>query len=94
MTDLVGGQRTIGSIDPPPNGIDPAVAPKDLTRECRSLLRKRLLQYFSMDELKTLCYELVIEFDDLGDGNRENKVHKLITSLVSMAKKNSPFLAR
>lgn len=41
-------------------------------------LRQRLSTYFSEGELKTLCFDLGIDYDDLPDNGRENKARELI----------------
>ncbi len=47
----------------------------------RSQLRRILVDHFDADELKTLCFELQIEYDDLLGTSRAGKARELITYL-------------
>ncbi len=42
------------------------------------VLRQQIAQNFSEDELETLCFDLGIDFDELGKKNKTNKIIKLI----------------
>ncbi|MBP6016163.1 MAG: toll/interleukin-1 receptor domain-containing protein [Candidatus Promineofilum sp.] len=41
-------------------------------------LHQFLIDHFSLDELKTLCFNLGIEFDDLGGDGRAGKARELV----------------
>jgi hypothetical protein len=41
-------------------------------------LRKNLSTYFSLDELNTLCFDLGIDFDNLGGETKEGKARELV----------------
>ncbi|MCI0398096.1 MAG: aminoglycoside phosphotransferase family protein [Chloroflexi bacterium] len=45
----------------------------------RITLRQMMAEHFSLEELRTLCYDLHIEFDDLSGSGKEGKIRALIT---------------
>jgi hypothetical protein len=47
----------------------------------RSQLRQILVDHFDDDELKTLCFELQIEYADLPSASRKGKARELVTYL-------------
>jgi hypothetical protein len=47
----------------------------------RSQLRQILVKHFDDDELKTLCFELQIEYADLPSPSRKGKARELVTYL-------------
>jgi hypothetical protein len=50
-------------------------------QEDRSRLRQLLTRHFNPGELQTLCFELGVEYDDLPEGGRVDKIRELITHL-------------
>ena len=45
-------------------------------------LRDMLVEYFSLDELETLCYDVGVDFDELGEGAKSRRVVRLIKLMV------------
>jgi len=43
-----------------------------------TMLRKLLIQYYSLDELRTLCFDLGILYDNLGGDGLSGKVRELL----------------
>jgi hypothetical protein len=56
--------------------VDPTDRHKYLTK-----LRERLAKHFNEGELKTLCFDLGFDYDDLPDTGRDNKVRELVKYL-------------
>jgi predicted ATPase/class 3 adenylate cyclase len=63
------------------------------------VLRETLVQYFSLIELRTLAFDLGIEFEDLGGASRPEKVlallryvaqHQLVVQLLEAAQRQRP----
>lgn len=52
-----------------------------ISREARSRLRENLVDFFSLEELKTLCRDMQIDFDSLGGEGKAGKVRELIAFL-------------
>ncbi len=58
---------------PPPTAVNPS---------SRTVLREVLVRYFNDDELHNLCFDLGIDYDDLGgDGSKSGKARELISYL-------------
>jgi nucleoside phosphorylase len=49
-------------------------------------LHRRLVAHYSLDELRTLCAQLAVPFDDLGGEGRQAKARELILWLVRRAR--------
>lgn len=45
-------------------------------------LRDMLVEYFSLDELETLCFDVGVDFDELGEGAKSRRVVRLIRLLA------------
>ncbi|MBK8903663.1 MAG: tetratricopeptide repeat protein [Anaerolineaceae bacterium] len=67
----------------------------------RSQLLHLLSQHFNQEELKTLCFELNVDFDNLGGDSKESKVRELvawcertnrITELITTCKNKRPLI--
>lgn len=54
---------------------EPAYDPSSISRQLREILSSR----FSEDELRTLCFDLGIDYDDLPDQGKVNKARELIS---------------
>ncbi|MCZ7665784.1 MAG: hypothetical protein M5U34_00390 [Chloroflexi bacterium] len=52
-----------------------------------SLLRRTLMDRFNSDDLRTLCFELRLHYDDLGGENRSGKIRELIPHHASPAQR-------
>lgn len=50
--------------------------PRQMTR-----LRQMLVKYFNEEELRTLCFDLVVDYDDLPGTGKTNKARELISYL-------------
>lgn len=48
------------------------------TRMNRATLRRKLANYFSDDELRTLCFDLEIDYDNLGGEGKDGKTRELV----------------
>jgi hypothetical protein len=44
-------------------------------------LRQKLVEYFSIEELRTLCFDLGVEFDNLGGEGKVGKARELVAHL-------------
>ena len=44
----------------------------------RAMLRKAIDEHFTLDELKTLCFDLHVEYENLDGGTRQAKVRELV----------------
>jgi len=44
----------------------------------RAGLRELIYQHFNLDELKTICFDLYIKYEDLSEGNLQAKVRELL----------------
>lgn len=53
----------------------------DPNRPKLTQLRKLLIQHFSLDELRVLCFDLGVEYEDLPGNTRTTKMHDLIKHL-------------
>ena len=53
--------------------------PEKLPNEKRVKLTALILDYFNEEDVKTLCYDLEIEYDDLPAVGRSSKVRELVT---------------
>lgn len=53
----------------------------DSDRQKLTQLRKLLIQHFSLDELRVLCFDLGLEYEDLPGDTRTTKIHGLIEYL-------------
>ncbi|MCA9942348.1 MAG: hypothetical protein KC449_02655, partial [Anaerolineales bacterium] len=53
----------------------------DPTRQKLTLLRKLLIQHFSLDELQVLCFDLGLDYEELPGDTRTTKMHDLIEYL-------------
>ncbi len=49
-----------------------------IAQEALTELRQKLMAHFSEQDLRTLCFDLGIEYDDLSGDNRESKARELI----------------
>ena len=49
-------------------------------------LRRALVEYFSEDDLETLCFDLRVDFDDLPGQNKTQKVVTLITHMSRLGR--------
>jgi formylglycine-generating enzyme required for sulfatase activity len=55
--------------------------PEDLTRQQLTQLRKLLIAHFSLDELRVLCFDMGLEYEELPGNTRSTKMHGLIEYL-------------
>ena len=55
--------------------------PFEPDRQKLTQLRKLLIQHFSLDELRVLCFDLGLEYEDLSGDTRTTKMHSLIEYL-------------
>ncbi len=55
-----------------------AVTPGQPTERPATRLRKNLVACFSEDEIRTLCFDMQIDYDDLGGGGKSSKVRELV----------------
>lgn len=55
--------------------------PLEPDRQKLTQLRKLLIQHFSLDELRVLCFDLGLEYDDLPGDTKTTKMHGLIEYL-------------
>jgi formylglycine-generating enzyme required for sulfatase activity len=53
----------------------------DHNRQKLTQLRKLLIQHFSLDELRVLCFDLGLEYEELPGDTRTTKMHSLIEYL-------------
>jgi len=58
----------------------------DPNRQKLTQLRKLLIQHFSLDELRVLCFDLGLEYEDLPGSTRTTKMHGLIEYLQRRSK--------
>lgn len=56
-----------------------SAADQQLNQPNAQQIRRLIAGYFSLQELKTLCFELDVEFDDLGGEGRSDKARELVT---------------
>lgn len=49
-----------------------------MTQPDANQIHEFIVDYFSLDELKTLCFKLGVEFDDLGGDGRAGKARELV----------------
>ncbi|MFL7837850.1 MAG: hypothetical protein ACK2U0_09110 [Candidatus Promineifilaceae bacterium] len=50
-------------------------------RENLIRLRKLLVKHFDLDELRLLCFDLGLDYEELARDNKSTKMHDLITYL-------------
>ncbi|MCB8977224.1 MAG: SUMF1/EgtB/PvdO family nonheme iron enzyme [Ardenticatenaceae bacterium] len=55
--------------------------PFEPDRQKLTQLRKLLIQHFSLDELRVLCFDLGLEYEDLPGDTRTTKIHGMIEYL-------------
>ena len=60
--------------------------PTDLTPEQSRTLRMKLCEYYTMDELRTICADLDVDFESLGGESKEGKARELISYLERQAR--------
>ena len=41
-------------------------------------LRRFIANYYNLDELKTLCFDLRVDYDELGEGGKTARVRELL----------------
>ncbi|MCI0575509.1 MAG: aminoglycoside phosphotransferase family protein [Chloroflexi bacterium] len=74
------GERTGDSDNVGNNQARQAAAQQSATKPYdRIILRQMMASHFSLEEMRTLCYDLDIDFDDLPGSGKEGKIRELIT---------------
>ncbi len=58
----------------------------DPNRQKLTQLRKLLIQHFSLDELRVLCFDLGLEYEELPGSTRTTKMHGHIEYFQHLAK--------
>jgi hypothetical protein len=60
------------------NKLEREIMSQRTTKQYRVALRRNIQQYFSQNEIKSLCFDLGIDYDDLSGDDRTQKVIELI----------------